>query len=66
VTNPFQKFESPSGIDLHPRPPAAVRLSKRAGVLALVVVCGVVALIGYGVMTRRQRAVSMVELDSTK
>lgn len=66
MTNPFRKLESPSGIDLYPAPPAAVRLSKRAGVLALIVVCGVVALIGYGVITRRQRSVELVHLDGTK
>ena len=66
MTNPFRKLESPSGIDLYPAPPAAVRLSRRAGVLALVVVCGVVALIGYGVITRRQRSVELVQLDGSK
>ncbi len=66
MTNPFRKLESPSGIDLYPTPPAAVRLSRRAGVLALIVVCGVVALIGYGVITRRERSVELVQLDGTK
>lgn len=66
MTNPFRKLESPSGIDLYPTPPAAVRLSRRAGVLALIVVCGVVALIGYGVITRRERSIELVQLDGTK
>lgn len=66
MTNPSRKLESPNGIDLYPSPPAAVRLSKRAGVLALIVVCGVVALIGYGVITRRQRSVELVQLDGSK
>jgi type IV secretion system protein VirB10 len=50
-----KEIESPSGLDLNPEPPSTVRLSKRAGVLALVVVFAVVASVGYGIATRRIR-----------
>lgn len=66
MTNPFRKLESPSGIDLYPAPPTAVRLSRRAGILALIVVCAVVALIGYGVITSRQRSVDLMQVDGAK
>jgi hypothetical protein len=49
------EIESPSGIDLHPQPPSAVRLSKRAGMLALAVAFGVLASVGYGIVTRTGR-----------
>lgn len=65
-SDPIKEIESPSGIDLEPDPPTAVRLSKRAGILAMVVVAVVVAMIGYGVITRKQRAISMVKLDDSK
>jgi type IV secretory pathway VirB10-like protein len=51
---PVPEIDSPSGIDLHPEPPSPVRLSKRAGILALGIVFVVVALIGYGIYTRGQ------------
>jgi type IV secretion system protein VirB10 len=47
-----REIESPSGLDLNPHPPSAVRLSKRAGILGLVVVFIVVASVGYGIVTR--------------
>lgn len=53
--NRVPEIDSPSGIDLHPEPPSPVRLSKRAGILALGVVFVVVALIGYGIYTRGQQ-----------
>lgn len=63
----MKDIESPSGIDLRPAPPAAVRLSKRAGVVALVVVTVVIGLVGYAIATRRQRSVaSMERTDPTK
>jgi type IV secretory pathway VirB10-like protein len=52
---PVKDIDSPSGIDLNPEPPSPVRLSKRAGMVALFVVFVVVALIGYGVYTRGQK-----------
>lgn len=53
--NPVKDIDSPSGLDLNPEPPSPVRLSKRAGIVALVIVVVVVALIGYGIYTRGQK-----------
>lgn len=49
---PVRDIDSPAGIDLNPEPPSPVRLSKRAGILALVIVFVVVAQIGYGIYSR--------------
>ena len=54
-------IDSPTGIDLRPDPPNPVRLSKRAGLIALVVVTAVVGLVGYGIATRRQRSAAAIE-----
>ncbi len=60
-------IDSPTGIDLRPEPPNPVRLSKRAGLIALVVVTAVVGLVGYGIATRRQRtAAAMERADPTR
>src|SRR5689334_20622717 len=53
------EIESPSGVDLHPQPPSAVRLSKRAGVVALAVAFGVLASVGYGIVTRSGRSLPL-------
>jgi type IV secretion system protein TrbI len=53
--NPVKDIDSPSGLDVNPEPPSPVRLSKRAGIVALAIVFVVVALIGYGVYTRGQK-----------
>ena len=53
------EIQSPSGIDLHPDPPATVRISKRAGLIALLVLAGVVALILLGMYSRQRRQVEM-------
>ena len=45
----MKEIESPTGIDLEPEPPRAVRVSKRAGLVVLLVVAIVIALIGFGV-----------------
>ena len=55
-TETVKEIESPSGLDLHPAPPSSVRLSKRAGILVLVVVFAVAALVGYGIVTRSNRS----------
>src|SRR5215470_10327810 len=52
-----KEIESPSGLDLNPPPPSSVRLSKRAGILALGVVFAVVAAVGYGIVTRSSRSI---------
>lgn len=51
-----EEIDSPSGLDLNPQPPSPVRLSKRAGILVLVVVFAVAALVGYGIVTRSNRS----------
>jgi type IV secretion system protein VirB10 len=51
-----KEIQSPSGLDLNPEPPSPVRLSKRAGILGLVVVFAVAASVGYGVVTRNGRS----------
>ncbi len=53
------EIQSPSGIDLHPDPPATVRISKRAGLVALLALAGVVALILLGMYSRQRRQVEM-------
>jgi type IV secretion system protein VirB10 len=49
---------SPSGLDLNPRPPRPVRVSKRASGLVLLLVAGVLGLFAYGGYKRQQRQVA--------
>src|SRR5262245_47568741 len=56
ATGTVKEIESPSGLDLNPPPPSPVRLSKRAGILVLVVIFAVAALVGYGIITRSNRS----------
>jgi len=51
VTN--QPIESPSGLELHPEPPATARISKRVGMVVLSVVILVGILVVYGLYARR-------------
>jgi type IV secretory pathway VirB10-like protein len=53
-----RKMDGPSGIDLHPEPPNAVRVSKRAGLIVLCLICGLASLFGFGVYRRQQNAAS--------
>jgi type IV secretion system protein VirB10 len=54
--SPKQKpIESPSGIDLRPQIPPSVRVSKRAGFVAISALAGVGALFGYGVYERHAK-----------
>src|SRR5712691_1372041 len=49
------EMDSPTGLDMHPRPPAAVRVRKGVGVAAMIA-CGVIAMvIVYGIYERQQR-----------
>src|SRR5215471_18732954 len=57
---------SPSGLDLSPKPPNPVRVSKRAGFLFLGVGAIVAALIVYGIATRGNRQLKLVQADETK
>jgi type IV secretory pathway VirB10-like protein len=60
------EIESPTGIELDPEPPNAVRLSKRAGILALAVVGIVAAMIGYGIFSRKDRTIGLLKPDDLK
>lgn len=50
-----QPIEAPAGIDLHPKPQKAVRLSKLAGVAFIVVGIGLLVAFAYGGYRRQQR-----------
>lgn len=50
--SPVRDMEAPTGIDLNPDPPSVAHVSKRAGLLALCLICGVATLLGYGVYRR--------------
>ena len=52
-------IQSPSGIDLHPDPPSTVRISKRAGLVALFVLAGVAGLNLLGMYGRQVRQAEM-------
>lgn len=53
------EIQSPTGIDLHPDPPSTVRISKRAGLVALFVLAGVAGLILLGMYGRQVRQAEM-------
>lgn len=46
----------PQGLSLNPAPPVPVRVTKLAGVIGVVIVAGVLLLIVFGAMKRRQQA----------
>jgi type IV secretion system protein VirB10 len=50
---------SPSGLDLSPKPPSPVRVSKRAGILFLTVGALVAGMILYGIVTRGDRQLKL-------
>ena len=51
-----QNIQAPAGIELHPKPERTVRLSKLAGMGAIVVGLGILAAFAYGGYQRQQRA----------
>ena len=51
---PIREIDAPTGIDLHPEPPEAVRVSKRAALVVLFVLCCLASVFGYGVYRRQQ------------
>lgn len=58
---------SPSGLDLSPKPPSPVRVSKRAGFVFFIAGAGVLGLILYGVVTRGDRQLKLgFQIDETK
>jgi type IV secretion system protein VirB10 len=48
---------SPQGLSLNPAPPTAVRVTKLAGIVGLIIVAGVLVLIVFGASRRRQKQV---------
>jgi len=65
---PLREIDAPNGLDLYPDPPEAVRVSKRAGLVALAVLCGLASLFGFSVYQRTNRptAASFAKEDSKK
>ena len=53
--NTKQPMESPSGLDLHPDPPATARISKKVGVAVIGVAIFVGVLVVYGLYARREQ-----------
>lgn len=63
----LRKIDGPSGIDLYPNPPKTVRVSRRAGLLAVGLACGLGAILGAGVYWRGQGSSSAsVEKEDPK
>ena len=55
MTDAKNVMESPSGLDLHPDPPATARISKKVGIAVLGVVVIVGVLVVYGLYARREQ-----------
>ena len=60
------EWESPSGLDLNPRPPKPVRVSKRAAGLLIGVAVVILLLFAYGGYKRQQRQVAALEEGDTR
>ncbi len=54
----IRQEESPSGLDLNPRPPRAARVSKRAAGVVIALLAIILGLFAYGGYQRRQRQVA--------
>jgi len=54
----IRREESPSGLDLNPRPPRAARVSKRAAGVVIALAAIILGLFAYGGYQRRQRQVA--------
>ena len=55
------EIQSPSGINLHPDPPSAVRISKRAGVVGILILTVVVGLVLLGMYARQRRQMALTQ-----
>ena len=53
-------WDAPSGLDLNPRPPRPVRVSKRARAVVIAVAVALLALFAYGGYKRQQRQVAAI------
>src|SRR5579862_4952790 len=61
-------MDSPTGLDMYPRPPAAVRVRRSIGVALLIILALIAMAIVYGVYERqhRQYQVSVISNDERK
>jgi type IV secretion system protein TrbI len=50
---PLRDIDAPRGLDLYPDPPETVRVSKRAGMIVLSILCGLATVFGYGMYQRQ-------------
>jgi type IV secretion system protein TrbI len=50
-----REIKAPTGLDINPRPPVTVRLSKRAGIIFILLIGGAVALVSFGIYSRQQK-----------
>jgi type IV secretion system protein VirB10 len=55
---PLREIDGPTGIDLYPDPPETVRVSKRAGLLVLILLCGLASVFGWGIYRRANQDVA--------
>src|SRR5258708_35302904 len=55
---PPPKMDAPSGLDLNPRPPRSVRVSKRAAGTLMAIAAVILGLFAYGGYKRQQRQVA--------
>ena len=65
VENISPKMDAPTGLDLNPRPPQTVRVSKRAAGTLMAVAAVVLGLFAYGGYKRQQRQVATLAEGST-
>src|SRR5262250_1365901 len=61
VSPPGTEIQSPAGINLHPDPPSAVRISKRAGVIGILILTVVVGLVLLGMYARQRRQMALTQ-----
>jgi type IV secretion system protein VirB10 len=55
---PASKMDAPSGLDLNPRPPRSVRVSKRAAGTVMAIAAIILGLFAYGGYKRQQRQIA--------
>ena len=65
LNSPTGKIDAPSGLDLNPRPPRPVRVSRRAAGALMVIAALVLGLFAYGGYKRQERQVAMMAEGNT-
>ncbi len=65
LNSPTGKIDAPSGLDLNPRPPRPVRVSKRAAGALMLIAALVLGLFAYGGYKRQQRQVATMAEGNT-